>query len=170
MIITDRSKLEVVSRVTSIEECRELKVFDKLLDELVGSVIPGAGLAAIQIGIPLRASIMLTDKHLYRMVNPEIQDKSYPVIWPNEGCLSCPGTTYMTDRFSNIIIKWLDYETGMDRRAATDGFEAVVLQHEIDHMDGILNYKREHKYLPKVGRNEPCPCGSGKKAKKCCLK
>jgi peptide deformylase len=169
-IITDRSILEQVSRVTTIEECKELQIFEKLEIALKNSKTPGAGLAAIQIGIPIRASLMITDKHVYHMINPELVEKNIPTIWPNEGCLSEPGVVRNTDRFQSVIVKWLDYEDKIEHKASTDGFNAVVLQHECDHMDGVLNYKREHKYLPKVGRNYPCPCGSGKKYKHCCLK
>jgi len=53
--------------------------------------------------------------------------------------------------------------------------EAICVQHEIDHLNGITIHDRENKSKPiisekKIGRNDPCPCGSGKKYKKCCLK
>jgi len=42
------------------------------------------------------------------------------------------------------------------------------MQHEVDHMNGVLCIDRRVKKVVKIGRNEPCPCGSGKKYKKCC--
>ena len=53
-----------------------------------------------------------------------------------------------------------------------EGFNAYIIQHEIDHLNGITCIDREYKREPlkvgtKIGRNEPCPCGSGKKYKKC---
>ena len=52
--------------------------------------------------------------------------------------------------------------------------EAICVQHEIDHLNGLTIHDRENKTKPmvsqkKVGRNDPCPCGSGKKFKKCCI-
>jgi uncharacterized protein YecA (UPF0149 family) len=51
---------------------------------------------------------------------------------------------------------------------SAEGKEAQIIQHEIDHMDGILIIDKEYK-SNNVGRNDPCPCGSGKKYKKCCI-
>jgi peptide deformylase len=168
-IVTDRSKLEVICRETTIEECRELSLFDRLEQALRESPIAGCGLAAIQIGDAVRASLMVTDKQTYRMVNPVIISQSEPILFAGEACLSQPGKAYSTDRYNRVTVRWLDYDTGVERTAETDGFNAVVIQHEIDHMDGILNYKREHINKPKIGRNDMCPCGSGKKYKKCCI-
>lgn len=168
-IITDRRKLGVMSRETTIEECKQLNLFGLLEHELVESKIPGCGLASIQIGYDLRANLMISEKEVYRMINPEILEESEPFVFPNEGCLSDPGKTYNTNRYRRIKIKWIDYDTGKERTAVTEDFKAVVLQHELDHMNGILNYKRS--YLSAIaGRNDPCPCGSGKKFKKCCIK
>lgn len=157
MIVTDRSKLEVISRPTSIAECKELGLFELLEAELKASVVPGVGLAAIQVGHALRASLMITDKKAYRMINPVLFNQEGPILFTGEACLSQPGKSYNTDRFNQVTVRWLDYDEGVEKVAETNGFNAVVLQHEIDHMDGILNYKREHIQPIKIGRNEPCP-------------
>jgi peptide deformylase len=167
MIVTDRKALEVICKDTTIEECKALNLFGILEHELVSSPVPGIGLAAIQCGMPLRASLIVNEKEVYRMVNPVILEATEPIVWPNEGCLSDPGNLYNTARFNRIKITWLDYDTGAQRTAVTEGLKAVALQHECDHMDGVLNYTRV--YRTAQGRNELCACGSGKKFKKCCL-
>jgi peptide deformylase len=170
MIVTDKAFLEQPSRETSLEECKMLNIFDVLAQELAMSPIKGCGLAAVQIGQPIRASIMVTDKRVYRMVNPVIISQSEPIVSAGEGCLSAQGKTYNCDRFNKCTVKYIDYDDGLEHTAETDGFNAIVLQHELDHFDGILNYKRECKPVIKQGRNELCACKSGKKHKKCCLK
>jgi peptide deformylase len=169
MIVTDNTKLEVRSNTTSVEECKSLGLFEILEKELKESPIPGVGLAAIQAGYALRASIIVTDKKTYRMVNPVIIEQSKPIIWPAEGCLSAGGKVYNTDRYNHILVRYRDYDDNLHKTLELTGFESVVIQHEVDHMDGILNYKREHKHTDKPGRNDLCPCGSKKKYKKCCL-
>jgi peptide deformylase len=169
MIITDKNVLEGISKDTTIEECVSLDLFSELDNALEDSDIPGCGLAAIQIGYALRACIAIIGEKTYRMINPRLVRQAEPIVWPGEACLSQPGRSYTTDRYNQVTIGWIDYMTGTNKLKDFEGFSAVVLQHEIDHMDGILNYKREHKNMPKIGRNEMCPCGSGKKHKKCCI-
>ena len=169
MIITDKTLLEVMSRDTSIEECKELDLFGVLENELNNSRVTGVGLSSIQIGLPLRACIIKGDNDkLYRIINPVIIEHNDLVICAGEGCLSCPGIKYNTDRYNEITTEWIDFDTGHKRISASEGLEAFTIQHEVDHMSGILNYKREHKAGTKIGRNEPCPCNSGKKYKRCC--
>jgi len=63
----------------------------------------------------------------------------------------------------HVVVK-----NGAEKFEAT-GLEAVMVQHEIDHMNGMLCFDRGHKNKDKVGRNSLCPCGSGEKYKKCCI-
>lgn len=163
------SLLETRSRVTTIEECKDLKIFEQIEEEMAKSPIPAAGLSAIQIGIPVMAISIVTTKGTYNMINPVIKERIDPFVYTNEGCLSCPGESYNTDRFKQVTVEWLDYETGNIRKGVAYDTEAVAVQHECDHLEGILMYRREHR-ADKTGRNDPCPCGSGKKYKKCCLK
>lgn len=173
MIVTDRKYLEETRcEDTTIEYCEANKVFDLLAVELKASKTPGVGLAAIQIGLPIRASYIEyrhedTD-YVYKIINPKILSMSKKIIYPNEGCLSDPDHTYNTDRYTECTVTYLDFDTREQKTLMFGGFLAVVLQHEIDHLDNILNYKREHHDI-KLGRNDLCFCGSGKKYKKCCL-
>jgi len=135
------------------------------------------GLAAPQIGLPLRAFAFKTrkDMPLQFFVNPVIEHVTSPFIYHNEGCLSLTNVRVSTVRYRYISIT--DYFTRRDRRKPAEftGTDAVAIQHEIDHLDGELIYKRrasldDIKSLTSsivVGRNDPCPCGSGRKFKKC---
>jgi peptide deformylase len=179
-IITDISILRQVSKETSLEECRELDIFPRLEETLANNGIKGIGLAAIQIGIPMRASIIRLPKFKANLINPKILRKEDQRIFKGEGCLSVPGKYIKTHRYQDILAEWedcdgewKDYREGGSRRQWTlYGLPAVVFQHELDHMDGVLFV--DHGLKPevseeKIGRNDPCPCGSGKKYKKCCI-
>ncbi|MGV3720799.1 MAG: peptide deformylase [Actinomycetota bacterium] len=104
---------------------------------------PGVGLAAPQIGLPYRAilvdatrSLRHTGQGRFLMFNPVIQAASGQQVM-REGCLSIPEYTGNVTRALDIVVDGLDRE-GQPVRIAATGFEAVVFQHEIDHLDGIL--------------------------------
>ena len=127
------------------------------------------------------------------LINPKIEEQ-WDEIPYYEGCLSYPKQGIHTKRYKNIIIKteqsdsgWYfsGTETTQEARGSWEQdnkkqeqeqrlLEAICVQHEIDHLNGITIHDRENKPEPiiskkSVGRNEPCPCGSGKKYKKCCI-
>ena len=105
------------------------------------------------------------------MINPFVMKTKHPFSYKGEGCLSFPNKFYTTLRFEALKIGFVDLFTLKPREIDLFGFEAVVAQHEIDHMDGILLMDRERKPViaEKIpGPNERCHCGSGKKYKKCC--
>ena len=108
-------------------------------------------------------------ERIYQVINPVIKSAKNPMIWTGEGCLSDPGKYYNTDRYNNIEIEYLDYSLEKKIVLPFEGLMAVVFQHELDHTNGILNYTREHVFSAKIGRNDPCPCNSGKKWKQCCM-
>lgn len=170
-IITDLIYLSQESTETTREYCEKEKIFAKLGVALFQSEIPGVGLAAIQIGYPIRAAIVRFDKLSLNLINPKILEFDNPTAFYNEACLSLPGKTINTKRFNQITVEWTN-EKGEKKKAAFTGLEAIVLQHEIDHMEGLLITDRQlEPYIRetrKIGRNEKCPCGSGKKYKKCC--
>jgi len=171
MIVQDREKLTIPCRETTIEECKSLDVFSKLSSELAESPVPGVGLSANQIGLDVRACVVKLELGLFvNMVNPKIEATHFPTVSENEGCLSFPGVRLSTDRYMQVTCSWLDFDSGESRRAIFYGMEAFILQHECDHLDGVTLFDRASKPAYKVGRNDLCPCGSGKKHKKCCLK
>ena len=164
-IVTDKGVLSQISRETNIGEVTQLGLVAHIKESLKHAWCPGCGLAAIQLGIPIRAAwyrLTPEDGVGVLLLNPKILSRSGLMVHPDEGCLSIPGVYIPTQRYSCITLE----NDGHVREV--NGFEAIVVQHEVDHMDGILNTEREYK-SDSFGRNSPCPCGSGKKYKKCCL-
>ncbi len=107
---------------------------------------PGVGLAAIQVGHGKRVivyDISSQDKgrSLKVLINPRIVDMEGEVISENEGCLSVPDFRADVKRASSILVEGLDRE-GNPLSIEADGPLAFVLQHEIDHLDGILFIER----------------------------
>lgn len=119
----------------------------RLLDDMLETMYAdkGVGLAAPQIGIKKRI-IVIDDKvtedgipgpHPLYLVNPEIIEKSAETIFFNEGCLSVPGQCAEVERHAAVTVKYLDYNGKEQLLHATD-YLAVILQHETDHLDGVL--------------------------------
>jgi len=125
-----------------------------LEDELKASPRPGVGLAAPQIGIHKRVAIVRTRDHSIDLVNPVLVDREHALLVRGEGCLSMPDVSADTWRFDEIFVR-------CDRNPAgivATGLEALAIQHEMDHLDGILMVDRAKRN--DVGRNDPCPCGA----------
>jgi peptide deformylase len=152
----------------------------------------GIGLAANQVGIDASVAVVNVREPII-LINPKII-KAWDEIPYYEGCLSYPKKGVQTERYKNIIIKTEQEESDWYFSGApnpSDGrgswedsqrkkedaelrlLETVCVQHEIDHLNGIVCMDRQMVTTivneKKVNRNEPCPCGSGKKYKKCCM-
>jgi len=174
-------------RKVSVDE--GLKIAEELLN-ILSERKDGIGLAANQIGYDASVAVVNVREPLI-LINPVIKEQ-WDEIDYYEGCLSFPKKGVHTKRYKNIVIHteqeesdW--YFSGAETSNEGKGtweeegrkqdqelriLESVCVQHEIDHLNGITcidkEYKREPlKVGPKIGRNEPCPCGSGKKYKKC---
>lgn len=165
-IKTDIDYLRTKSSDTTLESLKEINFIGLIKYAMEKAWILGYGLAGIQIGLPINAGWFWLPSKLGEMsenellVNPKIIEKSELIMIPNEGCLSLPNKLITTERYNNIV-----YENdGEERRAS--GLKAQIIQHEIDHMNGILMIDREYK-KGVIGRNEKCWCGSGKKHKRC---
>lgn len=174
IVTNDEKYLRQKSVLTSPRECEVKHIFEHLEEELGNSKIKGMGLSAIQVGEPIKACIVkFEDNSILHLINPEIVKKEEQIQFHREGCLSFPEIYINTNRYNHCVVKWLN-KKGEEKRASFDGVESITLQHEIDHLEGILFFDRQLKPYkrekPKVGRNEKCPCGSGKKYKKCCGK
>ena len=124
-----------------------VKRVDASLEKLVADMVetmhdaPGIGLAAPQVGVPLRLIVIqLPDEPLIVMVNPEIVKASeeYEV---EEGCLSVPGYVGMIRRFQQVVVKGRDL-SGKEIRIKAADLLAEAFQHEIDHINGILYVDR----------------------------
>jgi peptide deformylase len=116
----------------------------KLVDELFETMYdaPGIGLAAIQIGIPKRViTLDLSKKEDNQepqvFINPEIVWTSDETAKYEEGCLSIPDYYEEVERPAEVKVKYLDRD-GKPREIAAKGLLATCLQHEIDHINGVL--------------------------------
>ena len=116
----------------------------KLMDDMLETMYaaPGIGLAAIQVGVPKRVIVMdLSQKDQSKnpmfFVNPEIITKSNNHSTYEEGCLSVPGQFAEIDRPDKCHIKYLDYY-GISKEIKAEGMLATCIQHEMDHLEGIL--------------------------------
>lgn len=155
MIETDRTIISQLSEPINPAVDNLDLLTNRLKEELKNSATPGVGLAAIQIGVTKRVAIIKIDPNKPEFVlwNPEILERQESVVSP-EGCLSLPGISRSVGRAQGVILR-----NGDGREYAFYGFEAIVVQHEIDHMDGLTIADKEYRAL-QVGRNEPCPCGA----------
>ena len=103
---------------------------------------PGIGLAAIQIGIPKRIIVMdiSNDKEKKEpryFVNPIIKNKNTVKAKYEEGCLSVPNQFAEIERPNSCEVEYLDYD-GKKKLLKADGLLATCIQHEMDHLEGIL--------------------------------
>jgi peptide deformylase len=114
-----------------------------LITDLVETMraAPGVGLAAPQVGVPLRVAVVEVEKVLYTLVNPEILEYSTETQTGPEGCLSIPGYWAELTRPLRVRVRALD-RAGKRFTLNAEGFLARALQHEIDHLDGILYIDR----------------------------
>ena len=120
------------------------KEIKNLMDDMLNTMYdaPGIGLAAIQIGIPKRVVVMDLSKDPKKknpmyFINPEITWRSDSKSTYDEGCLSIPNQFAKIDRPEKCNIKFLDYNGNLKEMKA-DGLLSTCIQHEIDHLNGIL--------------------------------
>jgi peptide deformylase len=165
MIITDQEILRAHNEDVKPEEVSDLVAL--LERELAASPNGGLGLAAPQIGINKRIAIIRINSDLkLDLVNCRIEKQYDPLVFKGEGCLSMPDKKVDTIRYQEICVAGNLVEP--HSFIATD-LASIVIQHELDHLNGILMIDRQvNKPSKKVKPNDPCSCGSGRKAKKCC--
>ncbi|HHW61043.1 MAG TPA: peptide deformylase [Syntrophomonadaceae bacterium] len=111
-----------------------LRVLDNMKDTLYAA--DGIGLAAPQIGISKRMIVVDLGDNLMELINPEIVQQE-GVQNGTEGCLSVPGIIGWVDRAQKVTVRFLDRE-GQDQEIEAEDLLARCLQHEIDHLNGIL--------------------------------
>lgn len=141
MIITDEEALRIKCEDVLPEEIAPLR--EKLEAGLRYSAAlgrPGIGLAATQIGIGKRMAIVRITgsngtKHNVDLVNCKIKEKFNEAFFDGEGCLSFPGMAVRTRRYKEIYV--VDNAVEPHSFVAT-GLFAVCVQHELDHLLGIL--------------------------------
>ena len=115
-----------------------IKLLDNMADTLADA--KGAGLAAPQIGVSKRVIVVDVGEGLYEMVNPQIINTAgqEPDV---EGCLSIPGLVGDVTRAATVKVRDLDRH-GKEKNLTAKGMLARALQHEIDHLEGILYIDR----------------------------
>jgi peptide deformylase len=131
-----RQKSEPVVRVD--EDVRRL--MDDMLETMYDA--PGIGLAAIQIGVPKRVAVIDTakdgeEKRPLFLVNPEVVWSSEETRVYQEGCLSIPDFMDDVERPERVRVRFVDRD-GKEQEIDADGLLATALQHEIDHLNGVL--------------------------------
>jgi peptide deformylase len=110
----------------------------KLADDMVDTMraAPGVGLAAPQVGVLLRVIVCEVEDRLHVLINPELVRSEGEQIG-TEGCLSIPGYVGEVQRAQRVVVKGKN-RNGKEVRVKAEGLLARCLQHEIDHLDGIL--------------------------------
>ncbi|HVC33812.1 MAG TPA: peptide deformylase [Chloroflexota bacterium] len=131
-------------------KCSKIQRLDVGLQRLVDDLIEtmhhanGVGLAAPQVGVPVRLFVVETPEEteeshageLFVLYNPEIL-KKFDLYYPVEGCLSMPGWEANVPRYKGVLVKARNRQ-GKEFRIKAEGLLAQALQHENDHLDGVL--------------------------------
>jgi len=142
---TPDPRLRVISTPVETVDDDLRKLIDDMFDTMYDA--PGIGLAAIQVGVAKRVLVIdlqepeeedgpAVRKPLV-FINPEILDPSEEISVYSEGCLSVPDQYADVERPAAITVRWLDYD-GKSHEERIDGLLATCLQHEMDHLEGIL--------------------------------
>lgn len=132
------------------KKCSKIQRLDSSLQRLVDDLVEtmreanGVGLAAPQVGVPVRLFVVETPEdldephagELFVLYNPEII-KTDELYYPIEGCLSMPGWEANVPRYQHVTIKGRNRD-GREVRIKAEGLLAQALQHENDHLDGVL--------------------------------
>ena len=132
--------LKTVSKPVDAINSKILGILNDMLETMYAA--PGIGLAAIQIGIPKRLLVIdigrdneNRDPHFF--INPEILDPAEELSSFEEGCLSVPGVWEEIERPNECNVRFLDIN-GDEKNIRYSGMMATVIQHEMDHLNGIV--------------------------------
>ncbi|MCK5100604.1 MAG: peptide deformylase, partial [Desulfobacteraceae bacterium] len=151
----EKSLLQPSRPVEVIDDKIDKKIID-LIEDMGETMFaaPGVGLAAPQIGINKR--IIVYDimagiaqdpeeehpkKEFKALINPEIINKTGSIVSENEGCLSVPDLTANVKRYEKVTIKAISSE-GKKLEFNAEDINAIIMQHEIDHLDGVLFFEK----------------------------
>lgn len=155
------AKLEITIAGNPVlrEKCVEVKKFDKKLQRLLKDMAEtmyaadGVGLAAPQVGILKRIVVIDVGDGLLEMINPEIVKAEGAVLSP-EGCLSVPDYEGEVERFEKVECEF-DDRTGQRMVVEAEGLLAICIQHELDHLEGVLFIDKAKTVMPKQKNEEP---------------
>ncbi len=157
MILKTESELRKLSRPVTIEEAKP--ILEKLKTGLA-ACSNGVGLSAPQIGELVQVCVLNIHNKTLELVNPRIVYHDETFVFRNEGCLSFPGLWLDTIRYNHVVVV-----DDLNGETVLKNFGAVVAQHEIDHLGGVVFKDRAVPDIYHV-----CFCGSGAKFKFCCMK
>jgi len=133
-------RLKIIAKPVAKVDAKVRRLMDDMLDTMYGSI--GIGLAAPQVGVAQRVIVVDVAREgekarPIRIANPEIIWRSDETTIANEGCLSLPEQYADVSRAAQIKFRYLDHENEI-REMEADGLLATCIQHEIDHLDGVL--------------------------------
>jgi peptide deformylase len=133
-------RLKVKAKPVGTVDDKTRRLMDDMLETMYGAI--GIGLAAPQVGVARRVVVIDAardgeKRNPMRIANPEIVWRSAETTLCNEGCLSLPEQYADVSRAAEIRLRYLDHENEI-REIAAKGLLATCIQHEIDHLDGVL--------------------------------
>jgi len=140
LVIAPDERLNVPSTKVDVVDDAIRKLLSDMLDTMYAN--DGIGLAAVQVGVHKRCIVMdiaVRDggKEPIKLVNPEIVKKSEDISVYQEGCLSFPDQYSDVERPEAVSVRYLD-ENGVEKTMEADGILATCIQHEIDHINGVV--------------------------------
>jgi peptide deformylase len=121
-----------------VEEIQEPQI-QSLIDDMIETMklADGIGLAGPQIGENMRLFIGCLDNNLEVFINPEIRRSSFRKTDSEEGCLSLPDVWGIVRRHRSVRVSYFD-RSGCKQKKKLKGLDAIVFQHELDHLNGVL--------------------------------
>ena len=150
MIITDKKVLRQMSKEWKNDSPHAQEELDTIIDEMREAMKKhhGVGISAIQLGYPIR--VFLAGDNPQVFLNPKIKSRSSITKADYEGCLSCPDTIVRVRRAKSIVLQYTDYSDGIftNIERKFKDFEARVIQHEFDHLNGFLIIDRGKTFTP----------------------
>jgi len=151
-------KIELLGAPVLRQRAAEVEAVDDDVRRLIRDMFDtmyaanGQGLAAPQVGVSRRIIVVdvpNSDTPAFALVNPRIVEQSKETARAEEGCLSIPGVSDVVERPAKVVVEGLDTD-GAPVRIEADGDLARCLQHEIDHLDGILYIDRLSPFKRKL--------------------
>jgi peptide deformylase len=147
VLTSPNAELRKISSPYSIEDlfASEIQTLIQDLKETMKQE-NGIGIAAPQIGIHKRLILVDTGgQKIQAFFNPIITSKSFSKVQSEEGCISVPGVFGIVKRHRAVTVTALNAQ-GESIAFRVDGLLAIVFQHEVDHLDGILFIDKVLRY------------------------
>ncbi len=147
-LVTGAKTAILLKKTEPVKNCLTQEI-QTLLQEMVETMrqAGGVGLAAPQIGKSIRLAVAEVDGKIFYLINPEITLYSQEKTICEEGCLSLPGDFFPILRSEEVTVRYQN-EKGLPKKMRATKLLAVVIQHEVDHLDGILivdRYKKQQR-------------------------